>query len=85
MDSFKQYLHDADEHVGSELAERILGGGPSLAQLEEYEARHASLHSPGSASAAMAPSKKARAAAKAGAAAPAAVAPAPAGPEVAAV
>ncbi|KIY94569.1 phosphoenolpyruvate carboxykinase (ATP) [Monoraphidium neglectum] len=39
VNSFKQYLHDADEHVGSDLAERILGGGPSLEQLEEFEGR----------------------------------------------
>ncbi|KIZ05455.1 phosphoenolpyruvate carboxykinase (ATP) [Monoraphidium neglectum] len=40
VNSFKQYLEDAHEHVGSELAERILTGGPDGAQLEAYEAKH---------------------------------------------
>ncbi|KAI8464701.1 MAG: phosphoenolpyruvate carboxykinase, splice variant [Monoraphidium minutum] len=43
VDSFKQYLEDAHEHVGGELAERILTGGPDAAALEEAEGRHAPL------------------------------------------
>ncbi|GBF98755.1 phosphoenolpyruvate carboxykinase [Raphidocelis subcapitata] len=80
VNSFKQYLEDAHEHVGSDLAERILTGGPSLEELEGAEARYAPL----SARAAPAGKRGAAAAAAAAAAKPAAkpaavIAAAPAG------
>lgn len=80
----KQQQQDAHEHVGADLAERILTGGPDLAALEAAEAKYAPLPPKGApaatangaaaANGAAPPLKKAPAAAAAVAAAPAGVA-----------
>ncbi|KAI8462671.1 MAG: phosphoenolpyruvate carboxykinase, splice variant [Monoraphidium minutum] len=83
VDSFKQYMTDADEHVGADLATRILSGGPCLRDLDDFEARFAPL---GAAQAAKGAAAAGGAACKGcgGKVAAPAVAAAPAGPGAAA-
>jgi hypothetical protein len=35
INSFRSYLEDAEAHVGADMAQRILSGGPDLDQVQE--------------------------------------------------
>lgn len=41
--SFRSYLEDAAQHVGAEMADRILSGGPDLKAIKELEAAAATV------------------------------------------